>query len=125
MKATIEWVSVKDRFPDDGYSVAAAVTGRYRVDHCDPPAPISGEEFWLVLHMYFRREHPVEETGEIIENCFVDADYVVRDPLGGSTDELVTHWAYLPTLPGTDVHRLLGDDVQPAIRAAFGDRREH
>ncbi|MCT2585801.1 AQJ64_40280 family protein [Actinophytocola gossypii] len=121
MKTTIEWVSVKDGFPEDGYSVAAAVTGRYRVDHCDPPAEISGLEFWVVLHMYFRREHPVEETGEIIENCFVDADYVPRQPLGGTTDEVVTHWTYLPTLPGTNTHHVLGDDVQPALRAVSAD----
>ena len=121
MRTTIEWVSVKDGFPDDGHSVAAAVTGRYRVDHCDPPAEISGLEFWLVLHMYFRREHPVEETGESLEICSVPADEVLRQPRGGSPDEVVTHWTYLPTLPGTDTHRVLGDDVRPALRAVSAD----
>lgn len=117
MKMTIEWVSVHERLPHDGASVAAAVTGRYPVDECDDCGPLSGLEFWLVLPMHFRCCHPVEETGEVIENCFVDADEVVRGPVGDTTDEVVTHWCFLPNLPGTNVPQIIGDGVQPALRA--------
>ncbi|MDQ2588421.1 AQJ64_40280 family protein [Saccharothrix yanglingensis] len=120
MRMAIEWISVDERFPHDGVPVAAAVTGRYPVDP-DDPEPLSGQEFWLVLPAHFRRLHLVEDTGEVVENCFIDADRVVRHPLGGRSDELVTHWAALPNLPGTDVPRVIGDGVQPALRAASGD----
>lgn len=117
MKVTIEWISVEERLPHDGASVAAAVTGRYPVNECDDSDPLSGQEFWLVLPMHFRTWNPVEGTDEIIENCFVDADEIVRHPLGGATKELVTHWTFLPDLPGTNVPQIIGDGVGPALRA--------
>jgi hypothetical protein len=121
VKTTIEWISVGDRLPYDGAGVVAAVTGRYPVDPDDhAPDSLSGREFWIVLPMYFRRHHPVDETGEVIEDCFIDSDGVLRLPIGGSTDETVTHWAEHPPLPGTDAHRILGDDVRSAIRAVSG-----
>ncbi|SFJ41735.1 hypothetical protein SAMN05421835_105157 [Amycolatopsis sacchari] len=116
MKTTVEWISVDERLPHDGAAVCAAVTGRYPPDEYDPE-PGEGLEFWLVLPMYFRTVHPVEETGEIVENCFVDPDYVVRLPFGGESDETVTHWTALPCLPGTDVHQILGEGVRPALHA--------
>ena len=71
-----------------------------------------------MLPTYFRRVHPVEETGEIIENCFFDSDGVIRLPVGRpTTEEVVTHWAELPNLPGTDVRRIFGADVPTAIHA--------
>jgi hypothetical protein len=119
METTVEWIHVSDRLPYDGAGVVAAVTGHYPDDpDDDDPDSLSGKEFWLVLPMYFRSNHPVEETGEVIKNCFYDSDGVVRLPLGRPTDEAVTHWTEMPTLPGTNEHRLLGDDVHPAIRAA-------
>ncbi len=120
MNVTIEWTPVGERLPHDRACVVAAVTGRYPVDPDDDPDPCGGQEFWLVLPMYFRRLHPVEETDEVIEDCFVDSDGVVRRPLGGSTDELVTHWAELPNLPGADVSQIIGDGVRPALRAVSG-----
>jgi hypothetical protein len=118
MKTTIEWTQVGEGLPGEGACVLAAVTGRYRVDpDDDDPDSLRGQEFWLVLPVYFRHFHPVEETGEVIEDCFVDADEVVRHPHGGSTDEVVTHWAELPDLPGTDVSRIIGGEVRSALRA--------
>jgi hypothetical protein len=121
MRTEIEWIPVGERLPYDGAGIVAAVTGHYPVDPDEDPLPFSGKEFWLVLPMYFRRRHPVEETGEVIENCFVDSDDVVRSPLGGSTEELVTHWAELPNLPGTNAQRIVGDGVRPALRAVLDD----
>lgn len=47
-----------------------------------------------------------------------DSDGVIRFPVGRPTDgEVVTHWAETPTLPGTTVQRVFGDDVRPALRA--------
>jgi hypothetical protein len=118
MEMPIEWVPAGERLPDDGAGILAAVTGRYPVDpDDDDPDSLSGQDFWLVLPMYFRRRHPVEETGEVVENCFFDSDAVVRLPVGGSTEEVVTHWAAMPNLPGTNTWRLIGDGVGPALRA--------
>jgi hypothetical protein len=117
MKMTVEWIHAGERLPYDGAGAVAAVTGHYPGDVEDDPDSLSGQEFWLVLPTYFRRLHPVEETVEVIENCFFDADGVVRLPLGGSTDEVVTHWAEPPNLPGTDVQQIIGDGVPSAIRA--------
>lgn len=108
MKAAIEWIGVGDGLPGDSASVLAAVTGRYP----------DGQQFWLVLPMFFRRLHPVEETGEVLENCFVDPDYIVRFPPGGPSAETVTHWADLPNLPGATVGEILGDGVEDALRRA-------
>jgi hypothetical protein len=110
MKAAVEWISVDDALPGNSASVLAAVTGRYP----------SGEEFWLVLPMFFRWLHPVEATGEVLENCFVDPDYVVRFPRGGPSGEVVTHWAELPNLPGMSVGEVRGDGVEDALRRVCG-----
>jgi len=119
MKTTVEWIRADERLPSDGAGIVAAVTGRYPGEPDDDPDSLSGREFWLVLPMYFRRVHPVEETGEIIENCFYDSDGVVRLPVGRPTDdEIVTHWAEMPDLPGTNTQRIFGDDVHLALRAA-------
>jgi hypothetical protein len=50
-------------------------------------------------------------------DCFYDYDGVVRLPYGGSTAEVVTHWAEMPVLPGTDMRHMAGDSVGPALRA--------
>jgi hypothetical protein len=121
MKTTVEWIRADERLPMDGAGIVAAVTGRYPGEPDDDPDSLSGREFWLALPMYFRRVHPVEETGEIIENCFYDSDGVVRLPAGRQADddvEIVTHWAEMPDLPGTNTQRILGDDVHLALRAA-------
>lgn len=111
----IDWIPADERLPFDGAGVVAAVTGRYPAE---PGAdPVTGPEFWIVLPMYFRDVHPVEETGEVVLNCFVDSDRVLRRPPGGGTDEVVTHWAYWPNLPGTDVRKIVGEGVGPALRA--------
>ncbi|WP_280850181.1 MULTISPECIES: AQJ64_40280 family protein [unclassified Streptomyces] len=118
MNTTVEWIRADERLPYDGAGILAAVTGRYPGEQEDDPESLSGQEFWLVLPMYFRRIHPVEETGEIIENCFYDSDGVVRFPIGGPTcEEMVTHWAEMPSLPGMDVQRVYGKDVGRALRA--------
>lgn len=118
MKLTMEWnwISVDERLPHDGAAVVAAITGRY-----PPDCPVGAQDFWLVLPMHFRTVHPVEDTDEVIENVFIDPDDVVRSPLGGSTEELVTHWSELPNLPGTDVPQIIGDGVAAALRAVSGD----
>lgn len=108
MKATVEWIRADEEFPPEGICVAAAVTGRYP----------DGERFWLVHPAYFTRTHYVEETGEVVEDCFVDSDRVIRFPLGGASEEVVTHWAALPTLPGATVPGIFGDDVEAALQAA-------
>lgn len=123
MRTTVEWIRADERLPDDGAGIVAAVTGRYPGEPDGDPDSLDGQEFWLVLPMYFRRVHPVEETGELIENCFYDSDGVVRLPGDTPADgEVVTHWAEMPTLPGTNVARIFGDDVRPALRAAASDR---
>ena len=120
MKTMVDWIRADERLPYDGAGVVAAVTGRYPDEPDNEPNSLSGKEFWLVLPTYFRRIHPGEETGEITENCFFDSDGVVRLPVGRPTDdEVVTHWAEMPSLPGTNVQRLLGDDLGPALRVLF------
>jgi hypothetical protein len=119
MKTTVEWIRADERLPYDGAGIVAAVTGRYPGEPDGDPESLDGLEFWLVLPMYFRRVHLVEETGELIENCFYDSDDVIRFPVGRPTDgEVVTHWATMPNLPGTNARRILGEDVRPALRAA-------
>ena len=113
MDAVVEWVDARARLPRDrdGWPVAAAISGRY------PPEPgeASGEDFWLVRPMYFTSRH-VAEDGTEYRDCFVDSDGVVRLPYGRPSDESVTHWAYLPTLPGMTVHAVLGAEAQTALR---------
>ena len=112
--ATVEWISTATRLPHDRAAVLGAITGRY------PGAGFAmpGKEFWLVLPMHFRVIHLDEEAGIEIENSFVDPDDVVRQPLGGTTREQVTHWAEFPALPGTDVQEIIGDGVREALSAA-------
>ncbi|MFJ8934348.1 AQJ64_40280 family protein [Streptomyces sp. NPDC102365] len=125
MNTTIEWIRADERLPYDGAGIIAAVTGRYPGEVEDDPDSPFGKEFWLVLPMYFRSLHPLEESEEVIENCFYDSDGVVRFPINGpSSEEVVTHWAEMPNLPGTDVERILGGGVGPAIRAVFDDADE-
>ncbi|WP_133910911.1 AQJ64_40280 family protein [Streptomyces sp. NBC_00582] len=107
MDTTVEWVDVRERLPRSGTPVAAATTGRYP----------DGEEFWLVLPMHFTTLHFAEDGTEH-HDCFVDSDKVVRLPHGRPCDEPVTHWAALPTLPGTTVHHVLGDGVRTALQQA-------
>ena len=57
MDAVVEWVDVRERLPEMiGYPVAAAVSGRYRAE----PGEASGQDFWLVLPMYFTDRHITE-----------------------------------------------------------------
>jgi hypothetical protein len=115
MDAVVEWVDVRERLPEMiGYPVAAAVSGRYRAE----PGETSGQDFWLVLPMYFTDRH-LTENGTEYHDCFVDFDGVIRLPYGRPSAESVTHWAYLPTLPGTTVHSTLGEDAQTALRNAL------
>ena len=54
MDAVVEWVDVRERLPEMiGYPVATAVPGRYRAE----PGEASGQDFWLVLPMYFTDRH--------------------------------------------------------------------
>jgi hypothetical protein len=115
MDAVVEWVDARERLPGSGYPVAAAVSGRY------PPEPgeASGQDYWLVLAMYFTNLH-IAEDGTEYRDCFVDSDRVIRLPYGRPGDQPVTHWAYLPALPGMTVHRLLGEDARTALRNTLG-----
>ena len=114
------WHDARETLPGDGQPVAAAVTGRYP----DGAGPGVGEHFWLVMPMHFRRVHLLEDSGETLDDCFVDSDLVVRRPLGvAGAAEVVTHWAELPPLPGTrDRRYLLGDAARAARAALPGDR---
>ncbi|MEU0843679.1 AQJ64_40280 family protein [Streptomyces sp. NPDC005962] len=115
MDAVVEWVDARERLPRDGMPVVAATSGRY------PPEPgeADGEDFWLVLPMYFTPRHFGEDGAEY-RDCFVDSDRVVRLPYGRPCAEPVTHWAELPTLPGMAVQHVLGEDARVAARDAMG-----
>jgi hypothetical protein len=115
MDAVVEWVDARERLPGSGYPVAAAVSGRYPAE----PGEAAGEDFWLVLAMYFTDRH-IAEDGTEYRDCFVDSDRVVRLPYGRPGDESVTHWAYLPALPGLTVHGMFGEDARTALRNALG-----
>jgi hypothetical protein len=115
MDAVVEWVDARERLPRSGLPVAAAVSGRYRPE----PEEASGQDFWLVLAMYFTDYH-IAEDGTEYRDCFVDSDRVVRLPYGRPGAESVTHWAALPALPGLTVHRVLGQDARTARRNALG-----
>jgi hypothetical protein len=123
MDAIVEWVDARERLPRDrdGWPVAAAISGRYppddpTLDGYPPDDPQESEqEFWLVRPMYFTSRH-VAEDGTEYRDCFVDSDGVVRLPYGRPSRESVTHWAYLPTLPGLTVHSVLGEEAQTALR---------
>lgn len=117
----VTWVDVRDGLPRSGMPVAAAITGRYPAEDATEPDPATGEEFWLVRPMVFTALHWSEDGAEH-RDCFVDSDGVVRLPHGRDSDETVTHWAELPTLPGGSTHGVLGADVQPALHHAWGTR---
>jgi hypothetical protein len=95
--------------------VAAEISGGYRAE----PGEASGQDFWLVLPMYPTNRH-ITEDGTEYRDCFVDFDGIIRLPYGRPSAESVTHWAYLPTLPGMTVHSTLGQDAQTALRNALG-----
>ncbi len=117
---TVDWIDVGDRLPRDGECVLGAIVGRYGEE---VPREHQGDEFWFVFPMHFRHVHPDEETGEVVIDCFLDADGVVRRPWSRtwsdvSSDERITHWAELPVLPGTSVRQLDGAAVRPALDPA-------
>ncbi|MGF1344236.1 AQJ64_40280 family protein [Streptomyces flavovirens] len=116
LKATVTWTDVREALPREGVPVAAAITGRYPAGSEDGDAA-PGEEFWLVATMYFTPRH--FDNGEVTRDCFVDSDGVIRFPCTPGSDGGVTHWAELPTLPGTRTHFLGGEEVGPALRNAW------
>lgn len=120
LNTVVAWVDARERLPRSGYPVAAAITGRYPAEDA-PESDVAavGEEFWLVRPMIFTTLH-FGEDGTEHRDCFVDSDGVVRLPYGGAGEETVTHWAALPTLPGRTTHGVLGNEVQPALRNAWG-----
>ncbi|MER7776029.1 AQJ64_40280 family protein [Streptomyces sp. NPDC096191] len=121
LHTTVTWVDVRERLPRAGHPVAAAITGRYPAEATADAATARRQEFWLVRTMYFTDRHHTED-GEVHSDCFVDSDGVVRFPHDPDSDDSVTHWAELPTLPGEATHLLLGDDVRPALRRAWNMR---
>jgi hypothetical protein len=112
------WHDARDADPMDGDLVIADVAGRYRPEPGETPS--SEQDFWLVLPMHFRHLHPVKDTDQVLHNRYVDADAVVRRPFGadGNEDEVVTHWAGMPTLPGVGALELTGASVSDALAAA-------
>ncbi|GIH60885.1 hypothetical protein Msi02_17020 [Microbispora siamensis] len=126
MRAEVEWVDSRQRLPEDGMPVAAAITGRFASDDVDGRDPNAGQEFWLVRPMYFTTRH-FDEDGREYHDCFVDSDGVVRLPYGRDRedhqicDDPITHWAELPTLPGTTVHYLVGEEAKTARENALGE----
>ena len=119
MEVTTTWHDARRTTPRDGDLVLAAVTGRYRPEPGERPSP--EQDFWFVFPMHFRRVHPVEGTDRVVRDRYLDADRVVRRAAGteGDEDELVTHWAALPTLPGIGALELTGAAVAPALAAAL------
>ncbi|MGW9497829.1 AQJ64_40280 family protein [Streptomyces prasinus] len=117
----VTWVDARDGLPRSGTPVAAAITGRYPADSAAESGSdtASGEEFWLVRPMYFTSRH-WSEDGTEHRDCFVDSDGIVRLPYGLAGEETVTHWAELPVLPGGTTHMVFGEDVQAALRNAWG-----
>jgi hypothetical protein len=72
--------------------------------------------------MYFTDRH-IATDGSTHYNCFVDSDGVIRFPPGGGSAEAVTHWAALPTLPGSPHTLVMDSEVQPALSEAYGGSR--
>ncbi|MER5934889.1 AQJ64_40280 family protein [Streptomyces sp. NPDC002054] len=118
LNTVVTWIDARERLPRSGTPVAAAITGHYPTDTATESDTTSGEEFWLVRPMYFTTLHWTEDGAEH-RNCFVDSDGVVRLPYGLPSDETVTHWAELPTLPVGTTHVVLGKAVQPALQNAW------
>ncbi|MER6386083.1 AQJ64_40280 family protein [Streptomyces sp. NPDC001118] len=123
LNTVVTWVDARERLPRSGTPVAAAITGRYPADSATESGADTalGEEFWLVRPMVFTTVHRSEDGAEH-RDCFVDSDGVVRLPHGLASDETVTHWAELPTLPGGMTHLVLGEGVQSALQNAWGAR---
>jgi hypothetical protein len=118
MDVLVEWVDARERLPRDGMPVAAAATGRYPAYRdAEPDDTHSGQPFWVVMPVRFAARH-VGEDGTEYEDCFIDSDGIIRLPYGRPCPEPVTHWAYLPTLPGLGVRSLVGEGVQAAVAAA-------
>ena len=115
MDVVVEWIAAREKLPRPGWPVAAAVTGRYPAE----PGQSSGPNFWAVLPTHFTDRH-IARDGAEYRDCFVDSDGVVRLPSAHPGEELITHWAALPPLPGTTVHRLVGEDARTALRNALG-----
>ncbi|WP_030542193.1 AQJ64_40280 family protein [Streptomyces albus] len=120
LNTQVTWVDARERLPESGVPVAAAITGRYPAGSADSENGL-GEAFWLVRPMYFTTLH-FSEDGTEHRNCFVDSDGYVRLPYGLADNDTVTHWAELPTLPGMTTHLVLGEDVQPALENAWRAR---
>ena len=118
MDVTTTWHDARDSNPRDGDLVLAAVAGRYRTESGERRS--SEQDFWFVLPMHFRHLHPVGDTDRVLHDRYLDADRVVRRPFGanGDEDEVVTHWAEMPTLPGIGALELTGAAVSDALAAA-------
>ena len=116
----VMWVDARDGLPWSGAPVAVAITGRYPADSTESETAL-GEAFWLVRPMVFMDQHWGEDGAEH-HDCFVDSDGIVRLPYGLASQETVTHWAELPTLPGRTTHLVVGKDVQPALHSAWSAR---
>lgn len=123
LNTVVTWVDARERLPRSGTPVAAAITGRYAAASADASEAdtASGEEFWLVRPMVFTNLHRSEDGAEH-RDCFVDSDGVVRLPYGLASEETVTHWAELPTLPAGTTHLVRGDGVRSALQNAWGAR---
>jgi hypothetical protein len=61
-------------------------------------------------------------TGRYPADGVAEPNRVVRPPYGLPSDETVTHWAELPTLPGEMTHAVLGRDVRTALQNAWNAR---
>ncbi|MER5727782.1 AQJ64_40280 family protein [Streptomyces sp. NPDC002138] len=116
MTVVVQWIDAADELPDNGSGVLGAVAGRY--------AKGPGSDFWVVLPMRFLAHHVREPDGREFHDCFVDRGAVVRLPYSAAhaapNPEGVTHWAYLPALPGAVANHLVGHTVAPSLQAAFG-----
>lgn len=117
MNTTVTWINARRHHPRDGDLVVAAITGRYPGEIGEVPS--SDNDFWLVLPGHFRHMHRVEETGDIIWDCYRDADGVIRKAYGSGTAEEVTHWAALPPLPGLRESEVLGAAVAELVATAL------
>ncbi|MET9695925.1 AQJ64_40280 family protein [Streptomyces sp. NPDC006529] len=114
MTVELQWIDARDDLPENGSGVLAAVAGRY----AQGPA----SDFWVVLPMRFLARHVSGPDGRAVHDCFVDRAAAVRFPYTAAARgaEGVTHWAYLPALPGTARNHLVGHTVAPSLQAAFG-----
>ncbi len=110
-----EWHDARAIQPADGQPVAAAMIGRHRSRR----PLVAGRFFWMVRPMVFSRLH-LDGAGGQVTDCFVDSDGVVRGIAGSGTDEEVTHWTSLPSLPGTDARELAGRAALRALDRATG-----